>query len=72
MSRAPLLPSGHRRGLPFAVPEDWTPEQALAVFELLDELREVICARYLPEMQHLLREQRRQHDPTSTARAPPF
>jgi hypothetical protein len=30
MSR-PLLPSGRRRGLPFVVPDDWTPEQALSL-----------------------------------------
>ncbi|MFC0403065.1 hypothetical protein [Paraburkholderia rhizosphaerae] len=72
MSRAPLLPSGRRRGLPFVVPENWTPEQALAVFELLDDLREVICARYLPEMQRLLREERQTHEPRSSKRDPPF
>ncbi|MDR5777389.1 MULTISPECIES: hypothetical protein [unclassified Caballeronia] len=38
----PLLPSGHRRGLPFTVPDDWTPEQALAVFELLEDLLVVV------------------------------
>lgn len=72
MSRAPLLPSGRWRGLPFVVPEDWTPEQALAVFELLDDLREVICARYLPEIQRLLRDERQPHEPPSCKRDPPF
>jgi hypothetical protein len=72
MSHTPLSPSGRRRGLPFAVPEDWTPEQALAVFELLDDLRELICARYLPEMQCLLREERSQPDPLLNKRDPPF
>ncbi|HWX64427.1 hypothetical protein [Bradyrhizobium sp.] len=28
--------------IPFSVPAYWTPEQALAVVELLDELRELI------------------------------
>jgi hypothetical protein len=33
--------------LPFAVPADWiTSEQALAVFELLDELRALVLAHY--------------------------
>jgi hypothetical protein len=72
MSRAPLLPSARRRGLPFVVPEDWTPEQALAVFELLDDLLEVICARYQPEIQRLLREDRQPHEPLSSKRDPPF
>ena len=42
MNRKPLLPSERRRGLPFVVPDDWTPDQALAVFELLDDLLAVI------------------------------
>jgi hypothetical protein len=72
MSHTPLLPSGRRRGLPFVVPEDWTPEQALAVFELLDDLRELICALYLPEMQGLLREERSQPEPPVNKRDPPL
>jgi hypothetical protein len=39
------------------IPTTWTPEQALAVFELLDELREKVSTHYLSEMQDLLREQ---------------
>ena len=34
------LPSDRTHGLSFIVPDDWTPEQALAVFEPLDDLRE--------------------------------
>jgi hypothetical protein len=56
------LPSGRTRGLTFVVPNDWTPEQALAVFDLLDDLREVICARYLLDMQHVLRDDHRQRE----------
>lgn len=52
------LPSGLQRGIPFIVQEDWSPEQALAVVELLDDLREVIWARYQIPLQSLLREQR--------------
>ena len=40
------LPSGLQQGLPFLIQADWTPEQALAVLELLDDLREVIGRRY--------------------------
>lgn len=32
--------------VPFAIPAYWTPDQALAIVELLDGLREVIWARY--------------------------
>ena len=31
---------------PLAIPAYWTPEQARAVIELLDELRDVIWANY--------------------------
>jgi hypothetical protein len=53
-----LLPSGLQRGIPFIVQEDWSPEQALAVVELLEDLREVIWIRYGDELHKLLREQR--------------
>jgi hypothetical protein len=59
MSRAPTLPSGSRRGVPFLVPDTWSAEQALAVFELLDDLREVIITRYIVGIQNALHEQRR-------------
>jgi hypothetical protein len=36
--------------IPFAIPAYWTPEQALAVFELLDELRDAIAARYAVQL----------------------
>ena len=39
-------------------PTDWSPEQALAVFEILDERRERVWARYGLQIQHVLREQR--------------
>jgi hypothetical protein len=31
---------------PFAIPADWTPDQAMAVIDLLDELRCHIWGRY--------------------------
>lgn len=52
-----LLPSGLQRGIPFIIQNNWTPEQALAVIELLDDLREVIYSRYQVQLQELLREQ---------------
>lgn len=36
----------HHPMKPFALPTDWTAEQALAVVDLLDDLRERIWARY--------------------------
>jgi hypothetical protein len=58
MSRPPVLPSGRRQGLAFVVPDDWTPQQALAVFELLDDLRELISSRYLTDIQRVMRDER--------------
>jgi hypothetical protein len=48
-------------GLPlaisFAIPAYWTPEQAQAVIELLDDLRDRICAHYQLQLIDLYREQ---------------
>ena len=30
----------------FAIPDSWTPSQAVAIVEMLDQLRELIWARY--------------------------
>ena len=50
-----------RHGLPltinFEIPAYWTPEQALAVFELLDDLRDKIGAHYSVQLFELSREQ---------------
>ena len=45
-SQPPPESSRSRFTIPFAVPAYWTPEQALAVVELLDDLRELIWAHY--------------------------
>ena len=42
----PHQPSGISQGLPFLIPADWTPEQAQAVVDLLDDLREHLWAHY--------------------------
>jgi hypothetical protein len=40
------------------IPNTWTPAQALAVMELLNDLREAVAALYLDQMQaHLRQEQ---------------
>lgn len=43
--------------LPIAIPAYWTPEQAQAVIELLDDLRERIAAHYQLQLFDLYREQ---------------
>jgi hypothetical protein len=67
MSPKPLLPSGRRRGLAFLVPDDWTPEQALAVFELLDDLLAVITDAYGDQLNDILRKQRAQEQTATPA-----
>ena len=40
------------------LPAHWTPEQALAVFEVIDMLRDQLWTAYGPEIQRALREDR--------------
>lgn len=49
-------PSGLSGGLPFTVDSSWTPEQALAVWDLLDDLRDRVWTHYGLIIQNLLRE----------------
>lgn len=42
----------------FEVPKHWTPAQAVAVFEVLDELRESVWRRYGCQIQQALRRDR--------------
>jgi hypothetical protein len=54
--------ASHAAGLPHAIllpiPTCWTPEQAIAVFELVDDLRERIWSFYQVDLQELTRQQR--------------
>ena len=47
----------HLRPITVEIPVTWTAEQSLAVWELLDEMREKIWARYRFQLQDLLAEQ---------------
>lgn len=51
-------PSGLTRGLDLLICADWTPDQALAVIELLDDLRDRIWVRYELALFELIREDR--------------
>ncbi len=44
--------------IPFGIPAYWTPEQALAVVELLDDLRELIWAHYGVQLIDLIQAER--------------
>ena len=51
-------PSGLTRGLDFLIDAEWTPAQALAVVELLDDLRDRIWAHYEVQLYKHPREDR--------------
>jgi len=50
--------SGLNSGLDFLISANWTPEQAWAVVELLDDLRDRILSHYLVPIQELMHEER--------------
>jgi hypothetical protein len=77
MSNAPEPPPAHLRPVTVEIPVTWTPEQALAVFELLDDLRERIWELYNIQLQDLLREQQQSpshdsHDTLPHTQSVPF
>jgi hypothetical protein len=47
MTRLPLT-------IPFEIPTYWTPEQALAVFELLNDLRDRVWKHYSLQLHELV------------------
>ena len=50
--------------IPFGIPTYWSPEAALAIFEFVDEMRDIILAVYATQLQDAARE-RWQSPPTS-------
>lgn len=52
------LPSGITQGIPLLIDANWSPTQAMAVVELLDDLREQIWRHYELQLQQLFREDR--------------
>jgi hypothetical protein len=61
-ARIPDQPPAHvaalRYAIPLAIPTYWTPEQAIAVFELIDDLRDQIWSIYQTDLQQMIRLQR--------------
>ena len=78
MSNAPEQLPAHLRPITVEIPLTWTPEQALAVYELLDDLRERIWEIYDLQLQDLLREQQQSpgpddsDDPSPTIQSEPI
>ena len=65
-------PSGLTRGLSVLIPDDWTPEQAQAVVDVLDDLRERIWAHYALPLHDLYRRQRQPNESPSDDADEPF
>lgn len=59
MTASAPLPA-HLAPITVEIPATWSDEQALAVFELLDELKDQICARYGCRLQEEMLHQRNQ------------
>ena len=49
------LPSGTTEGVPMLIDASLSTEQAVAVFELIDDLREQILRHYSPQIQEYYR-----------------
>jgi len=54
-------PSGITMGLELPIDPNWSPDQALAVIELLDDLRDRIWTHYDIALQQKLRDDRVTH-----------
>jgi hypothetical protein len=55
----PRRPPGLPITIPFGIPTYWSQDQALAIFELFDEIRDIIRAVYGPHIQNAARKQYR-------------
>jgi len=62
----PSLPA-HLPPFTVEIPRYWTPEEALAVFELIDDLRDKLCTLYGQQLQDLLRDQHPDHGDDDSA-----
>jgi len=51
-------PSGIQQGLELLIDPNWSPEQAMAVIELIDDLRDRIWSHYEIVLQQKFREER--------------
>jgi hypothetical protein len=57
IAEQPKSPPGLPLTINFKIPAHWTPEQALAVFELLDDLRDQIGTHYNVQLFEISRQQ---------------
>jgi hypothetical protein len=54
-------PSGIQQGLDLLIDPNWSPDQAMAVIELIDDLRDRIWSHYEIVLQQKLRDERITH-----------
>lgn len=70
------LPSGTTEGIPVLIDANWSLGQAVAVYELLDDLRAQIWQHYGPQIQQHYRDvrviERVNRDPDRTDTDEPF
>ena len=59
------------RKIELVIPTYWSPEEALAVFELIDDIREKIWDHYGTRLQELIAEQRRRRENRTDVRLAP-
>ena len=52
------IPQRGEAATPMPLPTDWSPKQAVAVFEILDDMRARVWAHYGLQIQQVLREER--------------
>lgn len=64
-------PSGIQQGLEILIDPNWSPDQAIAVIELIDDLRDRIWSHYEIVLQQNLRDERITHCDV-TISDPPF
>lgn len=64
-------PFGLQRGLELLIDPHWSPDQALAVIELIDDLRDRIWAHYEVTLMTQFREERVTHNDVEIS-DPPF
>ena len=55
-------PPAHARPITVEISRFWTPEEALAVFELIDDIRDKILALHGERLREALKDQRRYGD----------
>jgi hypothetical protein len=65
------LPSGITHGLELLIDPNWSPDQAMAVIELLDDLRDRVWTHYELVLQQKLADERITHYDIDIA-DPPF